>query len=77
MSTNEKPLTANQINANNVVEAGISSAATASELIGRLGRGGHLALSGAVKRLGLKASKPGVTKGKYIAYDADTTFSRA
>jgi len=48
---------------------------TAKEIRAALGRGGHFSLSAAIKRLGLKPSKPGTVKGPNTFYDDDTTFS--
>lgn len=70
-------LNANQIKANKIVSDGVAKGDNAKTIIATLGQGGHLSLSGAVKRLGLKPSKPGVVKGKYTAFAPDTTFSAA
>lgn len=67
--------TPKQIAANERVLKLVNEGKNAKEIISALGQGGHLTLAGAVARLGLKPSKAGVTKGKYVAYDADTTFS--
>lgn len=56
------------------VRAAVNDKATAKDIRASLGRGGHFALSGAVKRMGLKPSKPGTQKGLHTYFEDDTTF---
>lgn len=57
------------------IRALVNDGADAKTIRAALGRGGTLAFSAAVKRLGLKPSKPGVQKGHHTYYDEDTTFT--
>lgn len=70
MSTTEK-----QQAAEATVRSMIAKGATAADMRVALGKGAHLVLSGAIKRLGAKPSKPGAVKGKFTAFADDTTFS--
>lgn len=53
----------------------VNEGANVKAIRAALGRGGTLSLSAAVKRLGLKPSKPGTQKGHHTFYDEDTTFT--
>lgn len=70
MSTTEK-----QQAAEATVRSMIAKGATAADMRVALGKGAHLVLSGAIKRLGAKPSKAGTVKGKFTAFADDTTFS--
>jgi len=70
MSTTDK-----QQIAEATVRSMIAKGATAADMRAALGKGAHLVLSGALKRLGAKPSKAGTVKGKFTAYADDTTFS--
>lgn len=58
-----------------IIRALVNDGANVKTIRAALGRGGTLALSAAVKRLGLKPNKPGVQKGHHTYYDEDTTFT--
>lgn len=70
MSTTEK-----QQAAEATVRSMIAKGATAADMRLALGKGAHLVLSGAIKRLDAKPSKAGTVKGKFTAFADDTTFS--
>jgi len=68
---------ATQKRVDDIVMQAVANGTPAKAIIQALGHGGHFSLAAAVRRLNLTASKEGWKNGRYVAYDADTTFTRA